>query len=74
MRAGNKVLKEVDKNLSLIVVHPRGILEEQLKPLSIHLLNIFVQLDFSLDRVIECQKVQLNTDLLEHARGYLNRK
>jgi hypothetical protein len=40
MRAGHEVLKEFDDNILLIVGDPQEILELQLRPHPIHLLNI----------------------------------
>jgi hypothetical protein len=37
--AGHEVLMEVDDNISLSVVNPKGILDQQLRPHSIHSLN-----------------------------------
>ncbi len=39
MRAAHKVLLEVDNIISLIVADPWGILDQQLRPCPIHLLN-----------------------------------
>jgi hypothetical protein len=40
--AGHKVLMEVDYNILLIVADPQGILDLQIRPHPIPLLNIFV--------------------------------
>ncbi len=43
MRPGNEVLMEVDDNISLITVgDPHGILDLQLRPRPIQLLNIII--------------------------------
>jgi hypothetical protein len=38
---GHKVLMEVDDSISLIFGNPQGILNQQLRPCPIHILNIF---------------------------------
>ncbi len=40
----HKVLMEVDNNILLVVVHPHGIICQQLRPRPIHLLNIIIVL------------------------------
>jgi hypothetical protein len=42
MYSGHEVLMEVDDNILLLVSDPRGILDQQLRPRSIQLLNITV--------------------------------
>ncbi len=42
LRAGHKVLADVDVNIAQIVGDPRGILGWQLRPHPIHLLNIII--------------------------------
>jgi hypothetical protein len=40
VRAGHKVLMEVDDSILLIVGDPQGIFDQQLRPHQIHLINI----------------------------------
>jgi hypothetical protein len=42
VRAGHDVLMEVDDNISLIVVNPHGIFDQQLRSRPIHFLNIII--------------------------------
>ncbi len=42
MHAGHEVLMEVDDNIVLIVGDQQGILDQQLRPHIIHLLNIII--------------------------------
>ncbi len=44
VHAGHKVLMEVDDNTLLIIGNPRGILDQQLRPHGINLLNIIITL------------------------------
>jgi len=44
VHGGRKVLMEVDDNILMIVGDPRGILDEQLRPRLIHLLNNIITL------------------------------
>jgi hypothetical protein len=44
VQAGRKVLIEVDDNISLIVVDPQEILDQQLNPRPTYLLNIIIVL------------------------------
>jgi hypothetical protein len=42
VHTGYKVMLEVDGNILLIVGDPQGILDQQLGPRAIHLLNIII--------------------------------
>jgi hypothetical protein len=42
VRASHEVLMEVDDNCALIVGNPQGILDLQLRPRPMHLLNIII--------------------------------
>jgi hypothetical protein len=42
VHSGHEVLVEVDVNILLIVGNPKGILDQQLRPLPIHLSNIIL--------------------------------
>jgi hypothetical protein len=44
VHAGHNVLMEVDNKISLIIGDPRGIIDQQVRPHAIHLLNIIITL------------------------------
>jgi len=53
VRAGHDVRMEVDDNISLIVVNPHGIFDQQLRSRPIHLLNIIIILiDYMIINII----------------------
>ncbi len=49
--AGHKVLMEDDNNIVPIVGDPQGILDRQLKPRTINLLNIIINLIFLMNYI-----------------------
>jgi hypothetical protein len=63
MRAGHKVLVEVD-NCVLIVVDPRGIWGQQLRPRSMHYLNIII--------IHECNEQSEHSQIKGNRNGIKN--
>ncbi len=61
MRANRKVLVEADDNILLIVVYPRGILDQQLRPRPIHTLKI---------TIILIEYIKLNSKWLKMLRTF----
>ncbi len=62
MNTGQKVLMEIDDNILQIVGNLQGILDQQLNPRPMHLLNIFINIILIILFFFDCGLSHLEVD------------